>query len=714
MSDFCQLGLVREILQMGLQATRGVDMRVGISMRMNVTRLGVVVAMVASILMAIPAGATAGSHARAVTLTNDDFRYGTYVIDEPGTYRLGEDISFNPNSPATLTAAVDDGTIPAGIAEQLGLSSPVDAYHASFPLFTQFLPGGTEGFTPGGPLDARYDPAAYGIGFFAAIAISADDVVLDLNGHTIEQSAEHALMQRFFAVLELSDQPFIPSQGPFDFGADIDGAHRVTIKNGIIGRSSHHGIHGNANADITIRNVDFIDYEVGAVALNGVDGLDVKNVTAVNRKDLPVLGTFSSAQFIKFYIEDLVRSGSQTTLRVDGAVLGAAEIRSGLVEAINNTHEDIIVSPNVVDGRAQIDGAAHPVEYGLFHNAQGVVDGNSYSFLVNRLGVAVDGFPYSPDGVDAIPSQRVRFTNVHVIDQVAAINEVPAMDVGGAAAKDPIGAVFQIQNRHPDTGVPVTTSATGGAARYTGNPVANAQAFVAKAQLNGDFASSFLDLSRQSISQDILSWVEAVPGSEALDDIGASYLCNGDSMFHVNKGVIAFKMDAALNVKLINTSVSGLENLGAEGSSLCGDYLNGKSHPDATLNGYGGSAVRGYTFSGTQNALVANASARGLTSAGGTAIGFDILTDSSDIRIVAASVSDVDAASDGAMASDSPTKDPRAYGYYVGVEAGAVSIRGCATDLSGQYGEVDIHDLTGSASWRSACRGGRGAGGPVR
>jgi len=673
-------------------------------MRVNALRLGVVVAMVTALLTAIPTGATADDRAGSVTLTNEDFLYGTYIIDEPGTYRLGEDVSFNPNSPATLTASVEDGSIPEWLADALGLPAPVDAYHAGFPLFTQYEPGGVESFSPGGPLDARYDPSAYGIGFFAAIAITADDVVLDLNGHTIEQSAEHALLQRFFAVVELSDQPFIPSQGPFDFGTDLDGAQGVTIKNGTIGRSSHHGIHGNGNEDITVRNVAFVDYEVGALALNGVNGLDVTNVTAVNRKDVPVLGTFSSAQFIKMFIEDLVQSGSQTTLTVEGVVLGVEDVKDGLVDAINNTHDDIISNPNVVGGRAQIDSDAHPVEYGLFHNQHGVVDGNSYSFLVNRFGVAVNGFPHSPDGVTSVASQGIRFTNVRVMDQVGAINEVPALDVGGGAATDPIGAVFQTQNRNPDTDAPVTTSATDGTARYTGNPVANAQAFVAKAQLNGDFAASNLDLSRQSISPSILSWVEAATGSESLDDIGATYLCNGDSMFHVDKGVIAFKMDAAQNVRLRNTSVSGLENLGTEGSSLCGDYLGGKSHADATLNGYGGSSVRAYTFAGTRNALVVNASATGLLSVGGTAIGFDVLTDSSDIRILSASVTDVDAATAGTMAPGSPTEDPWAYGYYVGADAGDVAISGCASGLSGQYGETPIHDLTGNVKWRSTCR----------
>jgi hypothetical protein len=196
-------------------------------------------------------------------------------------------------------------------------------------------------------------------------------------------------------------------------------------------------------------------------------------------------------------------------------------------------------------------------------------------------------------------------------------------------------------------------------------------------------------------------------GSETLDEVGevgVTYLCNGDSMFHVDKGVIAFKMDAALGVRLTNTSVSGLTNLGSEGSSLCGDYLHGTSHPAATLPGYGGSMVRGYTFAGTQNAFIVNASASGLQSEAGTAIGFDVLTDSSDIRILSSFVGGVDAASAGTMSPDSPTKEPWAYGYHVGSEAGVVSIHGCGSDLVGQYGQAEIHDETGEAKWRSTCR----------
>lgn len=662
------------------------------------------------IVFAGSAGAEAKGRSNAKMLTNADFVYGTYVIDKPGVYKLAEDISFNPNSPATLTAAVESGTIPTDIAATSGLRVPVDAYSAGNPLFTQFSFGPSSGhFTPGGPLDARYDPSGFGLGFFAAICVIADDVVLDLNGHTIEQSAEHALLQRFFSVVELADQPFIPKQGPFGFGDELQSAHRVIIKNGVIGRSGHHGIHGNGNSDIFVHDVDFIDYEVAAIALNGVKGLYVSDVTAVNRKDVPVLGAFSVAQFIKMFINELTRVGSATTLTVGGQELTVDDIQAQLRTYINNVHNDIILDPNIVNGRAQIDRVTHLAEYDLFNNSLGLIDGNSYSFVVNNLGVAVNGFPRKPDDADKV-AENIVFHNVHVFNQEAFINEVIALDTGdGAESLDPVGATFSVWNVKLESGEPITVSSLDPAeARYVGNPVANAQAFVAKSNESLEFAGSNLDLSRLNISAAVVDWVEGRPGSETLDDIGAKYLCNGDTMFHVNKGVIGFKMDAAKNVTLLNTSVNGLANFGAPGSRICGDYLDAKSHPKQTLLGYGGSHARGYTFSGSERVYVHHANARALQSAWGPAIGFDILTDTTDLRVTNASAENLSAGFLGSISTGSPTPPSAAIGFHASSDAEAISIRGCVTDLVGRAGEEFVLDESGDVQIVEHCRrGGR-------
>ena len=47
---------------------------------------------------------------------------------------------------------------------------------------------------------------AYRLGFFAAVTLEADNVVLDMNGHWIRQSRRHHLRQRFFACVETAGQ----------------------------------------------------------------------------------------------------------------------------------------------------------------------------------------------------------------------------------------------------------------------------------------------------------------------------------------------------------------------------------------------------------------------------------------------------------------------------------------------------------------------------
>ena len=137
---------------------------------------------------------------------SDDFDEGTLIITTPGAYKLCGDVTFNPRAPGRRQTPAPD---------------------AFDPIFSD-----------------TYGENAFGLGFFASIAIATSNVELYLNGHTIEQSRGHALMQRFFAVIELADSPFIAGVGPAEFVGDgsFDPASNILIKGpGTIGRSSHHG-----------------------------------------------------------------------------------------------------------------------------------------------------------------------------------------------------------------------------------------------------------------------------------------------------------------------------------------------------------------------------------------------------------------------------------------------------------------------------------------
>ena len=153
-----------------------------------------------------------------ILLNQSDFNYGTYRITSPGVYKLSEDIVFNPN-PGT------------------------------FDIDTKIFTDDND-WMPKSNQSTKFPSNPFRLGFFAAITVESNNVVIDLNGKNIIQSRAHYLQQRFYSHIELANQPFISTQGPAKFGNSFFAPTNVKIKNGYLGLSSHHGIHGNGMKNI--------------------------------------------------------------------------------------------------------------------------------------------------------------------------------------------------------------------------------------------------------------------------------------------------------------------------------------------------------------------------------------------------------------------------------------------------------------------------------
>lgn len=102
-------------------------------------------------------------------------------------------------------------------------------------------------------------------------------------------------------------------------------------------------------------------------------------------------------------------------------------------------------------------------------------------------------------------------------------------------------------------------------------------------------------------------------------------------MAHVQKGAIGFKIDASQNVRIVDSYVDELRNIGTEGSMRCGDYEF--SHPLSIIPFYQGANARGFSFAGSTSVQVQRCSVTNVYSANGNAYGFDVFTDSTDIDI---------------------------------------------------------------------------------
>ena len=210
---------------------------------------------------------------------------------------------------------------------------------------------------------------------------------------------------------------------------------------------------------------------------------------------------------------------------------------------------------------------------------------------------------------------------------------------------------------------------------------------MAKAAHNSEFPV-FLNVDRLNITPEVVDWIESEGVLSDLVPTPNDYLCNGDTMFHVNKGVIGFKIDGADNVEMNRTSANNLENVGAEGTSLCGDYA--KSHPGAALDGYGGAGVRAYTFAGSTDVRLQRASAENLSSLAGSISGCEILTDSNSINIRDCEVRHVEAGLDFIEDPNSPNEAPKATGVRIRPEVGAdVRLRNVRLEDAQAFDEVE-------------------------
>jgi len=561
--------------------------------------------------------ALASSPCKALSQSN--FSAGTVFLTDSGCYRLTEDIVFDP--------------------------VPDNDYRATREPYAAI--------------------AAFRLGFFAALAINGSSILLDLNTHEIRQSDAHALQQRFFAVIEVADRPFITGQGPADFtGAatahEVIAGKSVVIRNGRIGRSSHHGIHGNNNDRLLIEDLTFKDYEVAAISLNGATHTVVRRVHMLGTfQQVPVLATYSSARFMMPFVDDVLAtapaSASKTQLETARATLDAL---------MSETFEDVIVEKSRTGGR--INATAHPVATALFGNPSGLSDGTPYGIVLHARGVAVHGFQCDRTQAQHDSLHHVLIKEAHVEKTVGAVDEVIALRRIGEdkPQRGPVGDLLQIERViNAETGI------------YEPNAVAETQILLAKVVSTlppGSVASTL------RIDADVISWRDTPSATLAVghgEGATYEYVRNGDAMFHVNKGAFGVRIGGGHHIALQRVSVDGVENRGTDGlvSKLYGETHEGAyylgaadgGHPgQEPQSGYGGGDARGISVEAATDVTMDSISVRGVYSALFWAFGVDIFNDASTVAMHDTLIYNVSSfTSQSAMNVDSP-KGPMAIGLH--------------------------------------------------
>ncbi|KAH8081713.1 hypothetical protein JL720_8837 [Aureococcus anophagefferens] len=287
------------------------------------------------------------------------------------------------------------------------------------------------------PLDSETYPPDRGfwLGFFAAISVAADDVVVDLNGHEIRSSREFLLRQRFFSIIELADKPFKANSGPPQFGAldaPLVPARRVHVKSGTLGLSSHMGIHGNDNEDVTVTDVVIRDFETGGVQLNGASRVRLERVTVGpslghehSAGPVPALATLSQAT-------NLLRVAEGTRHeRQEEMVLLSAAVERFVQETLAGEDTSASVFASEAAGYA------------------GLPDGSAiYGVLFHKTNVAIHEFAACSaadvEDHENDPLDGVELIDVEIKELKLAAEEIVAVKVDGRDVTGPAGDVLQI------------------------------------------------------------------------------------------------------------------------------------------------------------------------------------------------------------------------------------------------------------------------------
>jgi hypothetical protein len=539
-----------------------------------------------------PAAAAAVMAHSAAAVTVDvyqsHFDSGTYRISSPGEYVLREDITFCP---------MDVSTGP----------SPSEPELWGFPG-EAFLSSST----------------AFRLGFFAAIAVGADDVTIDLNGHTLAQCPEHALMQRFFALIETANSPFPSGAGPADFisSTNFKGANNLAIQDGTLGLSSHHGIHGNRNTGLVIRGLEITNFEVAGISLNTPSDLTIEHVNVHHtRSDVPANGRFSNAVFLLQGVSTRLEAPDPLVVHPDtyAAWTAIADPQADLRAAVYN----FLTTGADVDGLFASHTNGHP-------------DASMVAGVIIHPKVNVGSFTHSFPETTNANDVRIRRLEIHDLTgspgEIGALfsvgsdsSEVDAYGTGGAVT-DFAGAVFDV-----DFATDVETRA------YKPNALAELQRAVARYALacktNADCPTANVELlNRNTISEQVLWWMDGFSSSGAAfawTDLQETHFVEGnhDVMFHMNKGVVGLKIDGAADVVFKDVEVHDLSNVAdaSRRSRLAMEY-------DSVYQ-YTGYETRGVAISSCEEVKGVSTAVSGLSSSLVDPRCVDIMHDFDRVRI---------------------------------------------------------------------------------
>ena len=514
-------------------------------------------------------------------LNNNDFKYGTYRIREPGHYKLSEDIIFSPN-------------------ENLYSSNKsIDKYN----LLDNYKPTKNQ---------ENYPFPPYQFGFFAAITVESSNVIIDLNNYTIEQDKMHYINQRFFSLIELNKTPFIKNQGPSNFG-EINYNNYICIKNGKLGLTSHHGIHGNGNKYILIENLDISNFEVAAIALNGSENCIINKINIHDSVDDTIVNfLYSNAIYTRVFLKQLLNKVDSTHIKILGKEKQGTEILDELEKEII---ENVYIPLKNGD----------PIKSSLFKNKFKLPQGNIYAIVLNSLGVSVHDFLNNSNSKS---NKNNIIMNVSIKNISSCPREVISL-VDNESSKIHKGVVGDI--------IPYLEISNEDY-KYRENVVYNAIALISKYSIESKFLHNSKSLNIPGVI--VNNWFgKSVSLYDIKNKHNLKFVNLRDQMNHYMKGNIMIFISGSENCQIMNIRIESISNKGTKcdcDKIRSIDYnviANGKDqiNYDLFYKNYLGNNINVIVLTQSSNIDISNIFCKNMKSLNGTCKGIHLIHNNNSI-----------------------------------------------------------------------------------
>ena len=495
-----------------------------------------------------------------VRLYESDFLDGTYRIVESGTYVIMEDIAFDFNGPSDLEMASDSFS-PNNIDG--------DELHW-FPTHSQAVRGGAY---PG-----LFDyEGVYTLGFFAGITVEADFVTIDLNGHRLQQSERFYFQQRFFSLIELASRTFLPGAGQANWGlADVFYASNVEVKDGILGRSSHHGIHGLKNNEVLISNVNVEHFDIAGLQCNGCHNVVIRDCkVGPQNQDIPVLGRYTHARSLLPRLKQLVDEHGDEELTFYGrdtvTVSDLADRLTNQMDMVYFAHfEGVQYAEDDEEWIAAQKMLANPTGWNDGGSSYGIVfggEGAQVKLLVEtRNKAAFCSFSFSCRPQIGPISHRISNTNNITLENVEILG------IGNAAiekmkfVKEDDVTTLRLLFFDPMDWVAITDQIDDkSTSKYVGDAYSDLVFAIDRVE------SSWSFLYALTISTRERSFIFD-GDNEAFQMFFNSSHCGTDIQTHSSKGAIGLRVDGVQNLNVNGLFVHDIANIADIGGSWCGEY----------------------------------------------------------------------------------------------------------------------------------------------